>query len=139
MIFIAWLILMSLVCPKCTGLSWVEQDGVHVVQRCRCGLTKVLYFESDGMKCSRSPAKKGGFTIPARGTQLSKILGCLGVMGELDSLTIAARLRITMDKATTNLCVLKSRGLVTVVGSSKKKSTGSIWRIEPAVKKYYEV
>lgn len=91
------------------------------------------------MTMIRSPAINGKFTIPARGTQLAKILGCLGVLGDMDSSSIAARLAITMDKATTNLSVLRSRGLVRVVGHGRTKSSGSMWRIEPAVKKYYEV
>lgn len=131
------LYILMLVCPKCGSSSWVEQQGPHLVQLCYCGLTKVLAFMSDGMIMKRSPAVEGKFTIPARGSLLSKVLGCLSVLGDMDSSSIANRLSITMDKATTNLSVLRSRGLVSVVGRGKHTSNGSVWQIESAVKKYY--
>lgn len=132
-----FILVLMLVCPKCGGSSWVEKQGPHLVQVCYCGLTKVLACMSDGMVMTRSPALEGKFTIPARGSLLSKVLGCLSAFGNMDSSSIATQLSITMDKATTNLSVLRSRGLVSVVGRGKHTSNGSIWKIESAVKKYY--
>ncbi len=131
-------IIRMLRCPKCGWSTRVEKQGPHVVQICMCGLNKVLAMEADGMKMVRSPAIEGAFTLPGKGTQLSKILGCLATLGTLDSRTISARLGITMDKATTNLSVLRSRGLIRATGVSDVKSNGSIWILEPAVKKHYQ-
>lgn len=129
--------IMALLCPKCGGFSWVEIEHNDPIQKCICGLTKFLSINSDGMLCERSPLKKNNFTLPTKGTQLSKILGCLAVYKKMTSKELADRLKISSDKATTNLCILRKRGLIKSLVDRRGKLGGSTWVLEPALTEYY--
>ncbi len=138
MIFLITVCLMShLKCPKCSGFSWIAVEPPHVIQKCICGLTDVLEVSRDGMDIQKAPRGVTQYTLPGRGTQLSKVLGCLVRFPELDSAQIAGHLGISVDKATTNLSVLRSRGLIRTIINRKGKAGGSFWQLTPDVKKYY--
>ncbi len=85
----------------------------------------------------RKPVGITQYTLPTKGTQLSRVLGCLVMFDAMDSSQIARRLEISVDKATTNLSVLRTRGLVRTVINRKGKSGGSLWELTPGVKKFY--
>jgi len=124
----------TLPCPKCGGFSWLVFDGEQVIQHCVCGLNRFLRLSRNGDTMVRTPIRAAQLVLPARGTQLSKILGCLVALGDKNSQEIAVALDITCDKATTNLSVLRSRGLVQVVSERKGQLGGSLWTTYPAVK-----
>ena len=138
MISLFVLYLMShLKCPKCGGFSWISVEPPHVIQKCICGLNSVIEMNREGVIIQKNPQGVSQYTLPARGTQLSKVLGVLVTFTELDSQQIATRLQISVDKATTNLSVLRSRGLVRTVINRRGKSGGSLWEVTPDVKQYY--
>lgn len=138
MILLLLIIFMALVCPKCGGHSWIEIEADDTpVQRCVCGLTKWLKRECDGSLITRSPIRNKQVSLPARGTQLSKILGCLITLGNMNSRQIAKSLQISVDKATTNLSVLRRRGLVEVLEDRKGRIGGSVWSVfAPVIAKF---
>ena len=124
-------------CPKCGGFSWLKIEGEQVMQHCVCGLNRFIRISKDGDVMTRIPVRETQLVLPARGTQLSRILGCLVALGDQDSQAIAVSLQITCDKATTNLSVLRSRGLVQVVSERKGQLGGSLWTTFPAVRKRF--
>lgn len=126
--------LMSLICPKCGGFSWLKEEADTVIQMCVCGLNKFIYIKSGNQTFTRVPVKVSTVVLPARGSQLSQILGCLIILGELTSQQIAVQLSITVDKATTNLSVLRSRGLIQTLQDRKGRLGGSLWEVYPVVK-----
>lgn len=128
---------MSLKCPKCGGFSWIEFEGEDAIQNCVCGLHKWLRREIGGDIITRSPIRQGQVSMPERGTQLSQILGCLVALGQLSSGQIALQLSISVDKASTNLSVLRKRGLVEVVTDRKGQAGGSLWSAYPIVIQKY--
>jgi hypothetical protein len=130
--------LMSLLCPKCGGFSWIKDEGDAVMQHCVCGLNRFIYMKSGNQTLTRVPVKKSTVVLPARGSQLSQILGCLITLGELTSQQIAVQLSITVDKATTNLSVLRSRGLIHALEDRKGRLGGSVWGVYPVVRTKWE-
>ena len=126
-LFLLMLLLMSLSCPKCGGHSWIKFETDSVVQHCVCGLNKFLYLKIDGQTLTRVPVKLTTVVLPVRGSQLSQILGCLVGLGDLTSQQIARQLSITVDKATTNLSILRKRGLITALEDRKGRLGGSLW------------
>lgn len=127
--------LMSLICPKCGGYSWLTEEADTIIQNCVCGLNRFVYIKSGNQTFTRVPVKASTVVLPARGSQLSQILGCLIILGELTSQQIAVQLSITVDKATTNLSVLRSRGLIQTLQDRKGRLGGSLWEVYPVVKK----
>jgi len=134
-LFLLIALLMSLTCPKCGGLSWIKIETDSVVQHCVCGLNKFLYLKIDGVTLTRVPIKINTVVLPVRGSQLSQILGCLVLLGDLTSHQIARQLSITVDKATTNLSILRKRGLITALEDRKGRLGGSLWATHSVVKK----
>ena len=128
-----------LVCPKCgSNFSWITIEEDAVIQNCVCGLNKFLYFKTaDGMTLTRAPSKLKNISLPARGSQLSQVLGCLVALGDLTSRQIATQLSITVDKATTNLSVLRQRGLIVPLECRKGQAGGSLWTVHANVKKKF--
>lgn len=124
----------SLVCSKCGGFSWIEVIDTHPTQVCVCGFRKYLEYTVDGMLCTREPSRSLKITLPSKGSQLSKILGCLVVLGDLTSSQISVRLKLSSNMVTTNLSVLRSRGLVTVTNNRKGYLGGSSWTVPARVK-----
>jgi len=122
-------------CPKCGGLSWIKFEEDSVMQHCVCGLNKFLYLKIDGTTLTRVPVTISTVVLPVRGSQLSQILGCLVGLGELTSHQIARQLSITVDKATTNLSILRKRGLITALEDRKGRLGGSLWATHNVVKK----
>jgi len=118
---------MALACPKCGAWSWIKFEEDSVVQHCVCGLNKFLYLKIDGVTLTRVPIKLTTVVLPVRGSQLSQILGCLVALGDLTSQQIARQLSITVDKATTNLSILRKRGLITALEDRKGRLGGSLW------------
>lgn len=130
-----WTLMAQLNCPKCGGYSWIEIESDSVIQHCVCGLHKYLYWKTpDGATITRVPVQRDNFSLPIRGSQLSKVLGCLVLLGNLTSKQIALQLNITVDKATTNLSVLRQRGLITPVEDRKGQAGGSLWTVFEIVK-----
>jgi transcription initiation factor IIE alpha subunit len=127
--------LMSLICPKCGGYSWLKEETDTVIQMCVCGLNKFIYMKSGDKTLTRVPVKASTVVLPAVGSQLSQILGCMITLGDLTSQQIAVQLSITVDKATTNLSVLRSRGLIHTLEDRKGRLGGSLWEVYPVVKK----
>jgi hypothetical protein len=125
---------MSLICPKCGGFSWLKEEADTVIQHCVCGLNRFIFIKSGNQTFTRVPVKVSTVVLPARGSQLSQILGCLIILGELTSQQIAVQLSITVDKATTNLSVLRSRGLIQTLQDRKGRLGGSLWEVYPVVK-----
>lgn len=132
-LFLMIAFLMALACPKCGGLSWIKFDTDSVVQHCVCGLNKFLYLKIDGVTLTRVPIKLTTVVLPVRGSQLSQILGCLVCLGDLTSQQIARQLSITVDKATTNLSILRKRGLITALEDRKGRLGGSLWTTHKVV------
>lgn len=130
--------LMSLICPKCGGFSWLTEEADTIMQHCVCGLNRFIYMKSGKQTMIRVPVKKSTVVLPARGSQLSQILGCLITLGELTSQQIAVQLSITVDKATTNLSVLRSRGLIQALEDRKGRLGGSVWEVYPVVRNKWE-
>lgn len=125
--------LMGLTCPKCGGLSWIKFEEDSIVQHCVCGLNRFLYLKIDGTTLTRVPVKLNTVVLPVRGSQLSQILGCLVLLGQLTSQQIARQLSITVDKATTNLSILRKRGLITALEDRKGRLGGSLWTTHAVV------
>lgn len=135
-----WLVLVSkLVCPKCGGYSWIEIESDSVIQHCVCGLNKFLYMKVGDTTITRVPVREKDISLPARDSQLSKVLGCLVGLGNLTSHQIAKQLNISVDKATTNLSVLRSRGLIHSLEDRKGQVGGSLWAAHDIVKKKFKV
>jgi len=127
----------TLPCPKCGGHSWLVIEGEQVIQNCVCGIHRFINIQKDGAVLTRTPIRESQLVLPARGTQLSKILGCLVALGDQDSQAIARVLNISCDKATTNLSILRKRGLVQAVSERKGRAGGSMWTTYPAVYKRF--
>jgi len=125
-------------CPKCGGHSWIEKELDGMVQRCVCGLRKYLVFSSDGMQIIRSPVKETTVTLPSPGSQLSEVLVVVTSRDGISSKDVAEILGITMDKASTNLSILRSRGLIYSITDRRGKSGGSTWSAYDVVKRKYE-
>lgn len=132
-LFLMIALFMALACPKCGGLSWIKFETDSVVQHCVCGLNKFLYLKIDGTTLTRVPVTIGTVVLPVRGSQLSQILGCLVGLGDLTSQQIARQLSITVDKATTNLSILRKRGLITALVDRKGRLGGSLWAAHKVV------
>ncbi len=126
-------ILMSLICPKCGGFSWLKEEADSVIQHCVCGLNRFIYLKIDGTTLTRVPITVSTVVLPVRGSQLSQILGCLVGLGDLTSQQIARQLSITVDKATTNLSILRKRGLITALEDRKGRLGGSLWTVHKLV------
>lgn len=130
---------MALVCPKCGGHSWIKIETDTVIQHCICGLHKYLYWKTaDGSVIHRAAVNKTNVSLPVRGSQLSQILGCLVGLGDLTSKQIATQLSITVDKATTNLSVLRIRGLIYPLEDRKGQAGGSLWTTHEVVRKKFK-
>jgi len=132
-LFLLIIIYMAIACPKCGGLSWIKVETDSVVQHCVCGLNKFLYLKIDGATLTRVPVKTSTVVLPLRGSQLSRILGCLVGLGDLTSQQIARQLSITVDKATTNLSILRKRGLIVALEDRKGRLGGSLWTAHKVV------
>lgn len=131
---------MALVCPKCGGHSWIKVETDTVIQHCICGLNKYLYWKTaDGSVITRAAVTKTTVCLPLRGSQLSQILGCLVALGNLTSKEIATQLNITVDKATTNLSVLRHRGLIQPLEDRKGQAGGSLWTTPEVVRKKFNL
>lgn len=136
-LILSWLLMNHLVCPKCGGFSWIKVEDDSVVQHCVCGLHKFLYLKVGDATLTRVPVQKSTVSLPAKGSQLSQILGCLVALGDLTSQQIARQLSISVDKATTNLSVLRSRGLIVPLENRKGQVGGSLWAAHEVVKKKF--
>ncbi len=131
-----WIIkfMAALICPKCGGFSWLEGEGIDLVQVCHCGLTKWLHFQEGATVRTRTP-KLSHVSLPTSGSQLAKVLGRLSMFGPMNSGDMARQMRISTDKATTNLSILRSRGLIRCIEERKGRSGGSVWEAHQAVKR----
>lgn len=124
-----------LTCPKCAGFSRIDVEDNVPVHRCvMCGYRKYLEVHDNGMVTSHKPQNINRVALPSSGSQLSKILGCLVVMGNMTSSSVADRLGVSTNKATTNLSVLRARGLIRVIENRKGHSGGSLWEVDEAVR-----
>lgn len=124
----------QLLCPKCEGYSWIEVEDNCPVQKCTCGLRKYLEVHDNGIVTTHIPMNINKVTLPSVGSQLSKILGCLVVLGNMTSSEIADRVGVDTNNATTNLSVLRSRGLIRVITNRKGHVGGSLWEVDSNVK-----
>jgi DNA-binding MarR family transcriptional regulator len=61
----------------------------------------------------------------------------LVTLGEMSSQEIATQLNITVNSTTTNLSVLRRRGLVRVLQDRRGRLGGSVWDAYDAVKQKY--
>lgn len=133
-----WSVMAQLICPKCGGFSWIKVESDSVIQHCVCGLHKYLFYKTaDGATITRVPVRKNSVSLPLRGSQLSQVLGCLVALGDLTSKQIATQLNISVDKATTNLSVLRHRGLIVPLEDRKGQAGGSLWTAHEVVKKKF--
>ncbi len=132
------LAIMTIRCSKCSGIAWVEIQHTLPILRCRCGLTEVLRKSDGDMTMTHTPIKSTNYSLPQPGTKLSKILGCLGVLGDMSSNDLADQMGISYNSAATNLSILRSRGLVRATVEGRGKKGGSTWSLEPAIRKHYQ-
>lgn len=122
-------------CPKCSGLARLCAEGDVVVLRCYlCGLTKFVEEYKDGVVIYRAD-KVTSSGLPKRGTKLHK---CLTRMGSYESVTtafISDLLGQSTSDTSSQLAVLKSKGLVEQLNSNRGVSGGSSWRVTRAAMK----
>ena len=117
-------------CPKCGDLTWYENDGSDIVQRCLCGLHKVVYIRHNGIVTIRRTERKR-VILPRPG---SKIDQCFKILCErpkdiLSTREVADELEFTVSDASLHLMILVCRGLADRVENRRSKAGGSLWRL----------
>ncbi|KKN66396.1 hypothetical protein LCGC14_0472180 [marine sediment metagenome] len=115
-------------CPKCGERSWFEDDDADVIQRCMCGLRKIVRTQQGDQTIVHLPNPKL-VVLPKKDTKISKCLGILAsYYPRLLSTGEMARLTgFSTINASTHLILLRQRGLVDLVNNKRGRAGGSQW------------
>lgn len=118
-------------CPRCGDPSWYEKDDEDVIQRCFCGLHKVVYTRnSDGIAMvRRTPPSK--VMLPKPGTKIAK---CLSVVTDhhpqkASTFKISEKTGFSRDETASHLMMLMNRGLIDRVQNRRGMAGGSMWTL----------
>ena len=124
----------KLICPKCSGRSWLEETGDDIWQRCLCGLHKLVFtrLESGMTVTCVEPVQQN--SLPRRGTKLAKCLGCLAGLEVGSTADVAARMKQSTSETASQLTVLMAKGLVSRREEKKGTKGGSLWELSPDAK-----
>lgn len=134
-----WGQVMKYKCTKCgNDNGWLElQDEIMLVHRCLCGLNKVLYTESKGIRTLSISIEPPPHQLLKKGTMVEQ---CMRVMLQSwpDALTTEKVFRVitvdvglsaTRSDISTRLMLLQHKGLIEKVLCGKGKVGGSTWEI----------
>lgn len=122
-------------CPKCNGLARLCAEGDVVVLKCfLCGFIKFVEEYRDGMVIYRSE-KPTNETLPRRGTKLHKCLSRMGAYETVTTAFVSELLGQSTSDTSSQLAVLKSKGLVDQLNSNRGVSGGSSWQMSAAARK----
>ena len=122
-------------CPKCKGLARLCTEGDVVVLKCMlCGYLKFVEEYRDGVLIMRSekPTIEG---LPKKGTKLHKCLTRLGAYEQATTAFLSSILSQSTSDTSSQLAVLKSKGLVDQLNSNRGVSGGSSWKMSRSAKK----
>jgi len=118
-------------CPRCGDPSWFQKDGDDVIQRCVCGLHKIVYTRnSDGITIVRRiPPNR--VILPKSGTKIAK---CLSVVSQkypdmASTMKVSEETGFSRDETASHLMMLMNRGLVDRVRNRRGMAGGSMWKL----------
>lgn len=134
-------ILMRTVCPKCSSINArYVRDGADIVLRCLCGYHKVVATQLESIQIEHRDTKKE-VTLPKQGSKLWYCLLALSSIttGRTDQIHSAMNRLVveqqTMSEVSSQLTVLRYKGLVEVTENRKGTAGGSTWVLTDVAKK----
>ena len=118
-------------CPKCGGLSWLEREGVTVIQRCLCGLCKPLMHTDGAITVMHTAVAAPDIVLPQKGT---KTRACLSAVAREHPAPVStgevSETASLQGKETASLLVtLMARGLLERVLERRGLRGGSTWKL----------
>jgi len=133
-------------CPKCHSESArYVNDKVDVTLRCLCGYNKVVATKLQEVTIEHIDSAED-VMLPRQGTKLWNCLATLfGIQPEnsqgiTDSLNdqLEEGSKLTVSEVSSQLTVLRYKGLVTALDDKKGHVGGSTWRLTDVAKRKFE-
>lgn len=115
-------------CPRCGGLSWLEQDRGGLVQRCLCGLTRPVIRQAEGTIQIIKTTRVADIAMPATGTKYRRCLLAVGPGVAITTTEIACAAGLNTKETAAMLVTLMARGLVERTEERRGLPGGSRWR-----------
>ena len=118
-------------CPKCTNPSWFEVVNEDLVQRCLCGLHKIVRSYDEDGRYSIHRVRPRDVVVPSEETKIGR---CLRIVFQahpdpVGTGTVAVAIRMTVDVVSQHMMLLYQRGLVERVENHRAKTGGSTWTL----------
>ena len=129
-------------CPKCLSPNaWYSADKVDVTLRCMCGYHKVVQTRLESMEIVHVD-KPEEVTLPRKDTKLHNCMMVLFAMETATSLQVTNGLndmhgedsRLTVNEVSSQLTVLRYKGIAEPIENRKGVAGGSTWRLTPLAK-----
>lgn len=117
-------------CPKCGDPSWFVQVEEDLVQRCLCGVHRIVRTTVEGLVIVHRPRPKD-VMLPKEGTKIQRCLKALHNYHPRHISTLQVALVTVLESAdvSMHLTLLMQRGLIDRVEIKRGKAGGSTWQL----------
>ena len=124
---------MRTVCPKCSSINArYVSDRVDIILKCLCGYHKVVHTTLESISIEHRDVGKN-ITLPQQGSKIWYCLMALSTVTKGNTATIHAAVNAmspvtqNMSEVSSQLTVLRYKGLVEVTENRKGFVGGSTW------------
>ena len=133
---------MKVDCPKCESkLAWYQIDAQDVTLRCMCGYNKVVQTKLEQITIIHSD-KEEDIRLPQKNTKIHNCMIALRCIEPATSLQVTNFInethpsdkKQTVDEVSSQLTVLRYKGIVTPITLKKGVVGGSTWVLTATAK-----